>query len=93
MKYKEGKSARRGSFQNCLADMLILADADNHEQFDELACLCCCGQSHRRRSGRGGGGREGLGGGAGRAGGVVEGLERCHFAFGLQGGGLGGGYL
>ena len=33
--------------------MLILADADNHERFHELACLCCCGQSHRRKAGQG----------------------------------------
>ena len=50
MKYKEGKRARRGTFQNCLAGILILAHADNPEQFDELACLCC--------RGRGGGGKK-----------------------------------
>ena len=58
---RDGEGREEGSFQNCLADMLILADADNHEQFDELACLCCCGQPHWRKAGRGrgwGGGEE-----------------------------------
>ena len=65
---REGRNRSRGSFQNCLADMLILADADNHEQFDELACLCCCGQSHWRKAGQGRGQAGGVGGGGGARG-------------------------
>ena len=49
MKYKEGKRARRGSFQNCLADMLILADADNGGKK---------GRKRGERSRGGGGGEE-----------------------------------
>ena len=96
---RDGEGREEGSFQNCLADMLILADADNHEQFDELACLCCCGQPHWRKAGRGivwggGGGRErekrrrgwrqAKAQGRGGGGGVANMHQNgCHFAFGL----------